>query len=192
MLAAVVAGLVVARGVAYHGLAELDGKRLLQLLTMAVILLLAAAFEEMAFRGYGFQRMVDAVGPVVATAVFAGLFGAVHIRNPSVTALALVNTALSGVLLSVAYLKTRGLWLPIGLHWAWNFFMGPVFSLPVSGIRVGPMLLRGELTGAKWLTGGAYGPEGGVVLTAACALVIVGLARTRRVSPSPAMEEALK
>jgi len=90
-------------------------------------MLLAAVFEEVAFRGYAFQRMVDAAGPIVAAAVFSGLFGALHLSNPSATPLSTANTALAGVLFSLAYLKTRGLWLPIGLHWAWNFTMDRSF-----------------------------------------------------------------
>src|SRR2546430_16785770 len=110
----------------------------------------------------------------------------------SATPLSTANTTLAGVLFSLAYLKTRGLWLPIGLHWAWNFTMGPILSLPVSGMRFGPTLLRSQLTGAKWLTGGAYGPEGGAVTTVVCVAAIFWLARTQRFAPSPAMEEALK
>jgi len=64
--------------------------------------------------------------------------------------------------------------------------------LMLSGMRFGPTLLRSQLTGAKWLTGGAYGPEGGAITTVVCVAVIFWLARTRRFAPSPAMEEALK
>ena len=179
-------------GVGYSGLASGGTRALLGILGAAGVMLLAAVFEEVAFRGYAFQRMVDAAGPIVAAAVFSGLFGALHLSNPSATPLSTANTALAGVLFSLAYLKTRGLWLPIGLHWAWNFTMGPIFSLPVSGMRFGPTLLRSQLTGAKWLTGGAYGPEGGAITTVVCVAVIFWLARTRRFAPSPAMEEALK
>jgi membrane protease YdiL (CAAX protease family) len=176
----------------YYGLTGPFSELLPRLVMAACILLLGAAFEELAFRGYGFQRLVDGVGPVVAVAVFSGLFGALHLSNPSATLLSTANTVLTGVLLSVAYLKTRALWLPIGLHWAWNFFQGPIFSLPVSGLQLWIPLLRAEVSGAKWLTGGAYGPEGGVVQTVACLAAVVWLARTRRVTTSLAMEEVLK
>ncbi len=184
--------LVTARGVSYHGITVGVRHALVGILATGGLLVLVAAFEEVAFRGYGFQRLVEAVGPLGAVATFSGLFGVVHLSNPSATPLSTANTVLAGVLLAVAYLRTRALWLPIGLHWAWNFTMGPILSMPVSGINLGPTLLKVETTGAIWLTGGAYGPEGGVVVTAACLVTIVWLARTRRLAPSPAMEEVLK
>ena len=192
LMSVIVAGLVATRGVAYQSPGSAGTYVLLGILGNGSLMVLAAVFEEIAFHGYGFQRLVDAVGPLGAVAILSGLFGAAHLMNPSVTALSTANTVLAGVLLSVAYLKTRALWLPIGLHWAWNFTMGPIFSLPVSGLRFGPPLLRAKIIGPKWLTGGAYGPEGGVVLTIVCLGAILWLARTRRVSPSPAMEEVLK
>ena len=131
-----------------------------------VVMALAAANEEMIFRGYPFQRLVDAVGPVPAVVVTSMLFGLVHLSNPSVTWISTLNTALVGVPMAVAYLRTRMLWLPIGIHFAWNFIQGFVLGLPVSGIVVPTSLLRINPRGAVWLTGGAYGPEGGFLATA--------------------------
>ncbi len=192
LIGLVVAILLAAGAARYSGLSGAFGELLPGLGAWAGILFLVAAFEELAFRGYGFQRLVEGLGPLAAVLVFSGLFGGVHLSNPGATALSTASTVLSGVLLSVAYLKTRALWLPIGLHWAWNFFMGPILSLPVSGIEFGPTLLRGRLRGAAWLTGGAYGPEGGVLSIMVILAAIVLLARTRRVATSPAMEEVLK
>ncbi len=188
----VVAVLVAARGVAYRGLADLDSSSVLRLVGTGAMMVLAAAFEEIAFRGYAFQRLVDSIGALGAVVVSSGLFGAAHLWNPSATAFSTANTLLAGVLLSVAYLRTRALWLPIGLHWGWNFFLGQVFSLPVSGINFGPTMLRPQLIGAKWLTGGAYGPEGSAALTVWCVVFTVWLAWTRRICVSAAMEEVLK
>ena len=192
LLAIVAGGLAATRGASYHGVAGGDKHALAGILATGGWLALAAAFEEIVFRGYLFQRMVNGAGPIRATAVFSAAFAVAHLLNPFAATLSTVNTFLSGVLLSVAYLKTRALWLPIGLHWAWNFCQGPIFSLPVSGLRFTPTLLRVELTGSPWLTGGAYGPEGGVVLTVATLAATFWLARTRGVSASPAAEEALK
>jgi membrane protease YdiL (CAAX protease family) len=164
----------------------------LHLLGTAVGLAIAAALEELLFRGYGFQRLIDAIGSWGAVAVSSIVFGLAHLQNPSVTVLSTVNTALSGAVLSVAYLKTRGLWLPIGLHWAWNFCMGPVFSFPVSGLRIEPVMLHIAIGGPAWLTGGEYGPEGGVVLTVAAVGAIVWLALDTRIGVSPEMQEALE
>ena len=133
--------------------------------SLFVVLAAAAANEEMIFRGYPFQRLVDAVGPVPAVAFTSVLFGLVHLSNPSVTWISTLNTMLVGVPFAVAYLRTRTLWLPIGMHFAWNFIQGFALGLPVSGIVVPESLLRADPRGAVWLTGGAYGPEGGLLAT---------------------------
>jgi membrane protease YdiL (CAAX protease family) len=156
-----------------------------------VMLLLAAAFEEVLLRGYAFQRLVDSLGALGAVLISSALFGALHIPNPSATPLSTANTVLAGVLLAVAYLKTRGLWLPIGLHFAWNFLMGPVLGLPVSGIDFAGFFTTAT-AGPAWISGGAYGPEGGVVLTAAATAAAACLWRARAISPSPGMREVLQ
>lgn len=156
-----------------------------------VMLLLAAAFEEILLRGYAFQRLVDSLGALGAVLVTSALFGALHIPNPSATPLSTANTVLAGVLLAVAYLKTRGLWLPIGLHFAWNFLMGPVLGLPVSGIEFGGFLTT-TTAGPAWISGGAYGPEGGVVLTVAVTAAAAWLWRARAISLSPGMQDVLQ
>jgi membrane protease YdiL (CAAX protease family) len=189
---AVVGALVATRAVAFHGFARGGTPVLSGILGLAGWMGLAAAFEEILFRGYLFQSMLTGRGPVLGVALFSALFAAVHLWNPEVTLLSTVNTFLSGVLLAVAYLKTRGLWLPIGLHWAWNSAMGPILSLPVSGLEMKPALLRVELAGPRWLTGGAYGPESGAVVSVVCCAAILWLARTRRVSASPATGAVLK
>jgi membrane protease YdiL (CAAX protease family) len=187
-----VAVLVLGRGVAYSGSNVGSGETLLFQLRVCGMLLAGAAMEEVLFRGYGFQRLLDSLGTVGAVTVMSILFSAVHIENGSVTALSSINTALAGVLLSVAYLRTRALWLPIGLHWAWNFFQGGIFSLPVSGIRFAQPLLRAASVGPAWFTGGSYGPEGGVVVTVVSICGILWIARTRRLCTSPAMREVLQ
>lgn len=191
LLGAVVGVLLACGAVRYQGLASATATIAPAFLFTAVFLLLAAAFEEIAFRGYGFQRLIDSVGRLGAVAVSAGLFGVLHLFNPSGTALSTANTVAIGVLLAVGYLKTRGLWLPIGLHWSWNLGMGPILSLPVSGVHIQPMLLRAELIGPAWFGGGAYGPEGSVVLTVVATAAIVWLVRTPRIAVSPAMQELL-
>ncbi|MBI3662691.1 MAG: CPBP family intramembrane metalloprotease [Acidobacteria bacterium] len=195
VIAATVGGIVVVGGATYHGFASSFFVWISGAGALALFILLAAAFEEIIFRGYAFQRLVDSIGRLGAILVLSALFGLVHLNNPGhPTAISTANTALAGVLLAVAYLKTRGLWMPLGLHWAWNFFLGPVFGLPVSGFTDSfqPFLFQAQVTGPEWLTGSTYGPEGSIILTVACIAAIVWLARTRRISPSPAMAEVLK
>jgi hypothetical protein len=143
--------------------------------TLAVSILLfvfAAAGEEMLFRGYPLQTLTRAKLAWLGVFLTSVPFAAVHLRNPNVVpGFTFVNTALAGVWLAVAYLRTRSLWLPLGLHWAWNWAQASLLGLPVSGInRIAPApLLRAANAGPDWLTGGAYGIEGG----AACTIALI-------------------
>jgi membrane protease YdiL (CAAX protease family) len=189
LMGSVVLALVAAGAVTYHAFAP---EQFSGVLAWALILLLAAAWEEITFRGYGMQRLMEAVGEPGGVLVFSALFALVHMSNPGYTTLSAVNTFLAGILLSLAYLKTRGLWLPIALHWSWNFLQGQIFSLPISGFNFAPRLFQTEVSGPQWLSGGSYGPEGSIVLTVLAILAILWLATTRSVSTSPAMEEGLE
>ncbi|GBC82689.1 hypothetical protein HRbin10_01820 [bacterium HR10] len=127
----------------------------------------AAAFEELLFRGYPLQTLLLDVHPAIAVSAPSLLFGLGHAGNPNASMLGVCNTVLAGVWLSIAYLKTRRLWLPIGLHAGWNFTMSAIYGLTVSGIqdRIGTSLCRATQEGPAWLTGGNYGPEGGLLVT---------------------------
>lgn len=158
----------------------------------AAILVVGAVNEELLFRGYPFQRLVEGWGPVGAVALLSGLFGLMHLGNPDPTVLSTVNTMLAGVLLAVAYLRTRGLWLPIGLHFAWNFWMGPALGFPVSGMELPGGMLKAQAGEPAWLTGGSYGPEGSIVTTVVVVAATSWLARTKRLGVSPAMQKELE
>lgn len=149
---------------------------------VVVILLLAAAGEEMLFRGYGFQRLLDAGGPAFGVVLGSVLFGSLHGSNPSVTPLGVLNTMLVGVLLAVAYLRTRRLWLPIGLHWGWNLAEAAL-GFPVSGITIQGMPLVADAVGLPWISGGAYGPEASVFGTL---VILAGTAGLLLVKKPPA------
>ncbi|MFQ5778138.1 MAG: lysostaphin resistance A-like protein [Terriglobia bacterium] len=156
-----------------------------------LVFLPAAAFEELLFRGYPFQRLVEGPGPFFAVFLLSALFGLVHLRNPSATALSTTNTVLIGILLALAYLKTRALWLPLGVHLAWNFFLGFVYSLPVSGLVLPEKMFAVDISGPAWLSGGNYGPEGSVITTGVALTATVWLARTKRLGVSPAQAREL-
>ncbi len=147
------------------------------LIEVLIVLSTAALAEEVAFRGYPFQRLIEATGPGGAIALMSALFGAVHLANPNSSTIGLVNTMLIGIVFSVAYLRARTLWLPWGMHWAWNAVLGAGVGLPVSGLDM-TVGIRAKASGPLWLTGGAYGPEASVACTAAAlgALVVVLLA----------------
>ncbi|MBX6364397.1 MAG: CPBP family intramembrane metalloprotease [Gemmatimonadetes bacterium] len=139
------------------------GGYVLELLRDLALFGVAAAAEEALFRGYPLQVLTAGFGPVVATLVSSGAFALAHRNNPNVDAVALVNIFLAGVLLSVAYLRTRSLWFATAVHMGWNWAMATVFALPVSGLSlVDTPLYDARLGGPRWLTGGAFGPEAGI------------------------------
>lgn len=151
------------------------------------MLFVAATNEELVFRGYPFQRLADSLGAVAAVALFAGLFGLAHLGNPSRTWISTLNTMLVGIPLAVGYLRTRSLWLPVGLHFAWNFFQGFGLGLPVSGIGLPFSVLKATVSGSELLTGGSYGPEGGLLATGVIVAATVYLSLSKRIYISQEM-----
>jgi membrane protease YdiL (CAAX protease family) len=145
-----------------------------------VTLALAALAEEVAFRGYPFRRLIEAMGPVKATVLMSVFFGALHAFNPAATWISVLITMFAGVLLSVAWLRTHGLWLPWGLHFGWNASMGILFGLPVSGIVDFSSVVQTRTIGPSWLTGGNYGPEGAFFTIIVLAVGIIALIRVTR------------
>ncbi len=128
-----------------------------------LILAVASLAEEVAFRGYPFQRLIDAIGPTLATIVFSFVFAAVHMFNPGANRASFLITVFSSWLLSVAYLRTRALWVCWGWHFAWNASMCALFGLPVSGITQFSPVIQSNTVGPVWMTGGDYGPEASAV-----------------------------
>jgi hypothetical protein len=156
--------------------------------------LVAAAFEEVLFRGFAFQALVQGVGAASAIAITSLLFALAHLQNDNATFYSTLNTVLAGVWLGLAYLKTRSLWLATALHYSWNLVMVFVFGLPVSGFeKFGALAwLRGSSGEMGWLAGGDYGPEGGAATTLALALCTLFIWRTALFKPSEEMIAAMK
>ena len=146
----------------------------------ALILLPAAAGEEIALRGYPLRVLVDRWGRWPALAVTSAAFSLLHVANPNVGRLAFLNIVLAGILLGLVCLKTGDLWWATGVHLGWNLATGFLADLPVSGLKVvDAPLLEVTGTGAALVTGGDFGLEGGLAATAALALAIPAVARTR-------------
>ena len=144
-------------------------------LTVTVlVLVLSAAQEELLFRGYPLQVLMKGIGVWPAILTMSTAFGLVHLLNPNATILGAINTMLAGLMLSLAYLKTRSLWLPYGLHLGWNVGLGFVLGYPLSGIGI-DSLWRTIARGPQWLVGGAYGPEGGLACTVAFVAACVAI-----------------
>ena len=157
----------------------------------ALLFILAALAEEALFRGYPLQTLTRANLAWLGVFLTSVPFAAIHLQNPNVAAgFTFINTALAGVWLAVAYLRTRSLWFPLGVHWAWNWALGSLFGLPVSGINdLAPYpLLRGTDLGPAWLTGGSYGIEGGLACTITLIVSTLFILRTRLVTATPEMK----
>lgn len=140
------------------------------LIFVSVVLLFGAVGEEMLFRGYAFQVLVRSIGAFATILPMGVLFGLAHLNNQNVSWLAVVNTMAWGVLFGAAFLKSGDLWLPIGLHFGWNWIL-PVSGANLSGFT---MDLTGHSVRSNWSplwSGGAYGPEGGLLTS----LVVVAL-----------------
>jgi membrane protease YdiL (CAAX protease family) len=143
-------------------------------------LLPAAAAEEVMLRGYAFQALEEQWGGAAAALLTALVFGALHRFNPGAGWASFWGIVGSGILFGVAYLVTRRLWLPIGLHVAWNLFEGPILGFPVSGFDL-PSVLQIRAAGPALWTGGSFGPEAGLlgVLASAAGAAILLTARRR-------------
>lgn len=139
---------------------------------LVLVFVPAALHEELAFRGYPYQKMRQWNR---GAAIFASstVFALLHAGNDAVSPFALGNIFLAGVLLALAYERFRRLWFPIGIHFAWNVISGPVLGFPVSGFVSPRSLLRIHGGGAALVTGGAFGVEASLWITA---VEIVGIA----------------
>lgn len=143
-------------------------------------LLLAALADELVFRGYPFQRLLDATSPTLATIAMTLLFTIGHGVGPDTTAGGTLSTLLLGLVLAMAYLRTRALWVGWGLHFAWNASMAVLFGLPIAGLTGFSPVISTYTTGPAWLTGGGYGPEGSAIAVLVLLLLLFVLARATR------------
>jgi membrane protease YdiL (CAAX protease family) len=141
--------------------------------------------EELLFRGYFFQRIAEMIGPGIATVIVSGIFAVAHLWNPNVTFGSASVIFLAGIFFSLCYLRTGSLWLPFGAHFAWNFMIGKMLGMPVSGEDFGAGLLRTGIAGPNFLTGGAFGPEGGLagMIGVAAGIYVVATIPMIRYSP---------
>jgi uncharacterized protein len=137
------------------------------------IFVLAGWQEELLTRGYWLQNIADGTNLPAGVLLSSVLFAALHLSNPNLTVLSLVGLVAAGLFLAYGYILTKQLWLPIGLHIGWNFFEGNVFGFPVSGLDTFRLITL-RVHGPDLWTGGAFGPEAGLILFPAL-LVGVGL-----------------
>jgi len=139
---------------------------------ISVFLAVGAVGEELLCRGYAFQVLMSRLGPFATVLPMGVLFGLLHLGNPNATWFGVANTAGFGMLFGYAYLRSRDLWLPIGLHFGWNFTL-PLFGATLSGIKIINEVMGHRMVwtaGGMW-SGGEYGPEASV-LTSGVLLVL--------------------
>jgi len=153
-----------------------------QILKALSLFLLVAFFEEILFRGYPFQRLIDGTNPIIATLIFSLVFSLAHLQNPNVNLIALLNIFLAGVWLSTSYIKTRSLWLPISLHFSWNFFQGYFYSLPVSGSSLIEPIFNAKITSENIISGGKFGPEGSLITSLVLVASTIFITKNKRLS----------
>jgi CAAX protease family protein len=178
MFAAVIAAIAVFGGYQVHGFGSLSGA-----LALLGFMAAAAVSEELLVRGVLFRVIEERAGTWIALALTGVLFGAMHLANPDAGLWGAIAISVeAGFMLAACYAATRSLWVPIGLHFGWNFAAGGIFSVVVSGNGESKGLLDASTSGPAVLTGGDFGPEGslftvtaGVVLT----LVFLRMARKR-------------
>ena len=140
------------------------------LLAWVIFFLFQTTYEEVVFRGYLLRMLSEYFQPLGALLVTSVLFGILHVPNENFSPIGLINILLAGLLLGALVLRTGRIWAAVGLHFTWNLFQSVIYGFPVSGLTT-YRLLRIEVEGPAWLSGGPFGLEGSVftaLLLGAC------------------------
>ena len=119
--------------------------------------------EEIAIRGYILQNLSQSFNKYIALAISSLVFMLMHIGNPNIGVLPLVNLFLAGMFLGIYTVHKNNLWFPIGAHLIWNYLQGPIYGFEVSGNKINS-LFEQKLTGHVLFTGGSFGFEGSIIL----------------------------
>ncbi|MGD0667595.1 MAG: type II CAAX endopeptidase family protein [Bryobacteraceae bacterium] len=162
---------------------------------LAIVLAMGATGEELFFRGYGFQVLLNVAGPFATILPVGVVFALLHSGNPHATWFAIANTAGFGILFGYAYWRSLDLWLPIGLHFGWNLTL-PLFGVNLSGLTMRVTGYAMTWSAGKLWSGGDYGPEASVLTSAAMVALCVYLWKApvrRQISPlaGPPAEDIL-
>jgi membrane protease YdiL (CAAX protease family) len=132
-------------------------------LGMFVVFILVGWNEELLSRGYHLQTIASGLNLFWGVVLSSAVFGVLHLGNPNATWVSAAGIFFAGLFLAYGYITTRQLWLSMGLHLGWNFFEGVVFGFPVSGLGI-YRLIHITVHGPELWTGGAFGPEAGLVV----------------------------
>ncbi|MEU5829678.1 CPBP family intramembrane glutamic endopeptidase [Micromonospora tulbaghiae] len=169
MFAAVIVNIALMGGYHVHGIGSVSGA-----VGMFGFMAAAAVTEELMFRGLLFRLVEERLGTWLSLLLTGVLFGLMHLLNPDASLWGATAIAIeAGFMLAACYAATRNLWVPIGLHFGWNFAAGGVFSVVVSGNGESTGLLDASTSGSTLLSGGDFGPEGSLYTVAAGAALTV-------------------
>jgi hypothetical protein len=164
-----------------------DGGSLAQWISQVGLTLLflapAALSEELMFRGLPMVVAARAIGRWPAVVLLSVLFAFAHIKNPDVTPAGIGNIILAGIFLSLAFFSAGGMWTAFGAHLGWNVTLAAL-AAPVSGTPFDMPYIDYRMGSPAWLTGGAFGPEGGLIATGVLAAAAVLVARWNRKEPT--------
>ena len=139
-------------------------------LTFLVGFIIVGWTEELLSRGYHLQTIASGTNLFWGVIISSAIFAVLHLANPNSTWVSTAGLFLAGIFFAYAYIRTKQLWLPIGLHIGWNFAEGVIFGFPVSGLEDIYKLIRIQVTGPEIWTGGAFGPEAGLIVLPALAM----------------------
>ncbi len=151
---------------------------------LTVVLIFGAVGEEMLFRGYGFQTLMAHSGRFGAIFPVGLIFGLAHASNNNITPLAIAITVGFGIVLGYAFVQTGDLWLPIGIHFGWNWTL-PLFGINLSGFTMGVTGYRMRWTVSDLWSGGAYGPEGSLLTVVVVVALFFWLRRAPVITQVP-------
>ncbi|WP_353095523.1 CPBP family intramembrane glutamic endopeptidase [Tissierella praeacuta] len=149
---------------------------IINLCIIAIGWIVQSASEEIAIRGWLIPSLEKNCTPVMAISITAIIFGSLHLFSSGVTILSFINLTLSGIFFASYAILSGNIWGVCGLHFAWNFALGNIYGLPVSGFtNNGEKIFQTQQIGSKLLTGGDFGPEGGLIITIILLIAISAL-----------------
>ena len=138
------------------------GQSVIGLLGGLAAFVLVGISEEIFSRGYHLQNLMEGLNLHWALFLSSSVFALLHLLNPSSSLMSTLGLLAAGYFLAYGWVRTRRLWLPIGLHIGWNFFEGNIFGFQVSGLDTFRLLLHTP-SGPELITGGTFGPEAGLI-----------------------------
>ena len=132
-----------------------------------------AIIEEILVRGIILRIMEEKLGSYISLTISSLIFGALHLANPNSTLISGICITTAGFLMGAAFIYSRSLWMPIALHFAWNFTQSGIYGAITSGNEKTNSLLEARIQGSEFITGGAFGPEGSVQAIVFCAVAAI-------------------